>query len=156
MVGDRVGSKASDIFSLSLFLFPLIYLGAREELGHLLPSTMWPMPSFSKVCHIICIDVKSKDFGTALAMWESWHRCAHRPTCINKSIKPTTPASHSPKQVFFYCLSPLSLPRSVFSLCELIWHRSKVGDPDWGTRWAMEGHRCQMHHKWIWHVFWPT
>ena len=65
---DRVGSKASDNFSLSLFLFPLIYLGAREELGHLLASTMWPMPYFSKVCHIIRIDVKSKDFGTALAM----------------------------------------------------------------------------------------
>ena len=158
----RVGSKASDIFSHtlslspSLFLFPLIYLGAREELGHLLPSTMWPMPYFAKVCHIIRIDVKSKDFGTALAMWESWHRCAHRPTCINKSIKPTTPASHSPKQVFFIA-SVLSLSHaSVFSLRELIWHRSKVGDPDWGTRWAMEGHRCQMHHKWIWHVFWPT
>src|SRR3989337_2858346 len=54
--------------TLSLFLFPLIYLGAREELGHLLPSTMWPMPYFLKVCHIIHIDVKSKDFGTALAM----------------------------------------------------------------------------------------
>ena len=67
-VGYRVGSKASDIFSLSLFLFPLIYLGACEELGHLLPSTMWPMPYFSKVCHILRIDVKSKDFGTALTM----------------------------------------------------------------------------------------
>ena len=117
---------------------------------------MWPMLYFAKVCHIIRINVKSKDFGTALAMWESWHCCAHRPTCINKSIKPTTAASHSPKQVFFYCLSPLSLPRSVFPLRELICHRSKVGDPDWGTRWAMEGHRCQMHHKWIWHMFWPT
>ena len=66
-VGYRVGSKASDIFH-SLFLFPLIYLGAREELGHLLSSTMWPMPYFTKVCHIIRIDVKSKDFGTAPAM----------------------------------------------------------------------------------------
>ena len=148
---DMVGWLVIFFHSPSLFLFPLIYLGAREELGHLLPSIMWSMPYFAKVCHIIRIDVKSKDFGTALAMWESWHHCAHRPTCINKSIKPTTPASHSPKQVFFYCLSPLSLslPRSVFSLRELIWHRSKVGDPDWGTRWAMEGHRCQMHHKWI-------
>ena len=66
---DRVGWLV--IFftlSLSLFLFPLIYLGAREELGHLLPSTMWSMPYFAKVCHIIRIDVKSKDFGTALAM----------------------------------------------------------------------------------------
>ena len=74
---------------------------------------MWPMSYFAKVCHIIRIDVKSKDFGTALVMRERWHRYAHRPTCINKSIKPTTPASHSPKQVFFYCLSPLSLPHSV-------------------------------------------
>ena len=95
---------------------------------------MWPMPYFAKVCHIIRIDVKSKDFGTALAMWESWHRCAHRPTCINKSIKPTTPASHSPKQVFFYCLSPLSLPRKCFFIA---W----VNLAPEQSRWSRLGHQ---------------
>ena len=118
---------------LSLFLFPLIYLGVREELGHLLPSTMWPMPYFGKVCHIIRIDVKSKDFGTALAVWESWHCCAHRPTCINKSIKPTTPASHSPKQVFFIA-SVLSLPRKCFFIA---W----VNLAPEQSRWSRLGHR---------------
>ena len=129
---DRVGWLV--IFFHSLSLSPLIYLGAREELGHLLPSTMWPMPYFAKVCHIIRIDVKSKDFGTALAMWESWHRCAHRPTCINKSIKPTTPASHSPKQVFFYCLGPLSLPRKCFFIA---W----VNLAPEQSRWSRLGHQ---------------
>ena len=71
------------------------------------------MPYFAKVCHIIRINVKSKDFGTALAMWESWHRYAHRPTCIKKSIKPTTSLSLSQTSIF-YCLSPLSLPRKWF------------------------------------------
>ena len=44
----------------------------------------------------------------------------------------------------FYCLGPLSLPRSVFSLRELIWHRSKVGDPDWapGEQWRGIDAKC--------------
>ena len=151
---DRVGWLV--IFFHSLSLFPLIYLGVREELGHLLPSTMWPMPYFAKVCHIIRIDVKSKDFGTALVMWESWHRCAHRPTCIKNQSNQQHQSLTLPNKCFFIA-SVLSLSHaSVFSLRGLIWHRSKVGDPDWGTRWAMEGHPCQMHHKWIWHIFCPT
>ena len=92
------------------------------------------MPYFTKVCHIIRIDVKSKDFGTALAMWESWHRCAHRPTCINKSIKPTTPASHSSKQVFFIA-SVLSLsPTQVFFIAWVNFAQEQ-------SRWSRLGHQ---------------
>ena len=131
---DRVGWLVIFFHSLSLFLFPLIGLRAHEELGHLLPSTMWLMPYFAKVCHITRIDVKSKRF---------WHRSRDvrelAPLCTQthmyKQINQTNYTSLSLSQTsVFYCLSPLSLPRSVFSLRELIWHRSKVGDPDWGTR----------------------
>ena len=94
---------------------------------------MWLMPYFAKVCHIIRIDVKSKDFGTALAMWESWHRYAHRPACINKSIKPTTPASHSPKQVIFIA-SVLSLPHKCFFI---VW----VNLVPEQSRWSRLGHK---------------
>ena len=94
-----------------------------------------------------------KRFWYPLAMWESWHRCAHRPTCINKSNQLHQPLT-LPNKCFLLPQSSLS-HASVFSLHELIWHRSKVGDLDWGTRWEMEGHRCQMQYKWIWHV-WPT
>ena len=120
--------------SLSLSLSVSSHLPRRTwRAWAFLPSTMWPMPYFAKVCHIIRIDVKSKDFGTALAMWESWHRCAHRPTCINKSIKPTTPASHSPKQVFFIA-SVLSLPRKCFFIA---W----VNLAPEQSRWSRLGHQ---------------
>ncbi len=54
-------------------------------------------------------------------------------THMYKQINQTNYTSLSLSQTsLFYCLSPLSLSHaSVFSLRELTWHRSKVGDPDW-------------------------
>ena len=94
-----------------------------------------PLGSWSLQCHIIRINVKSKDFGTALAMWESWHRCAHRPTCINKSIKPTTPTSHSPKQVFLLPQSSLSPTQCFF----IAW----VNLAPEQSRWSRFGHQVR-------------
>ena len=70
-----------------------------------------------------------------------WHRSRDvrelAPLCTQthmyKQINQTNYTSLSLSQTsVFYCLSPLSLPRSVFSLRELIWHRRKVGDPRLG------------------------
>ena len=145
---------ASDIFSLSLSLS-----------SHLPRSTWraWAFVAFHYVADGIFL--KSMPHNTHRCQIKRfWHRSRDvrelAPLCTQthmyKQINQTNYTSLSLSQTsVFYCLSPLSPPCSVFSLRELIWHRSKVGDPDWGTRWAMEGHRCQMHHKWIWHVFWP-
>ena len=152
---DRVGWLVIFFHSLSL------------SLSYHLPRSTWRAWAFVAFHYVAdAIFRKSMPHNTHRCQIKRfWHHSRDvrelAPLCTQthmykQIIKPTTPASPSPKQVFFIA-SVLSLSHaSVFSLRELIWHRSKVGDPDWGTRWAMEGHRCQMHHKWIWHVFWPT
>ena len=82
-----------------------------------------------------------------------WHRSRDvrelAPLCTQthmyKQINQTNYTSLSLSQTsVFYCLGPLSLPRSVFSLHELIWHRSKVGDPYWapGEQWRGIDAKC--------------
>ena len=155
---DRVGWLVIFFHSLSL------------SLSSHLPRSTWRAWAFVAFHYVAdAIFRKSMPHNTHRCQIKRfWHRSRDvrelAPLCTQthmyKQINQTNYTSLSLSQTsVFYCLSPLSLSlshTSVFSLRELIWHQSKVGDPDWGTRWAMEGHRCQMHHKWIWHVFWPT
>ena len=158
---DRVGWLVIFFHSLSLSLSLSLSVSSH------LTRRMWRAWEFVAFHYVAdAIFRKSMPHNTHQCQIKRfWHRSRDvrelAPLCTQthmyKQINQTNYTSLSLSQTsVFYCLSPLSLPHSVFSLRELIWHRSKVGDPDWGTRWAMEGHWCQMHHKWIWHMFWPT
>ena len=108
------------------------------------------------------------------SMPHNTHRCQikrfwHRSRC-RRELAPLCTHTHMYKQInqtnytilslsqtsVFYCLSPLPLPRKCFFIA---WVNLAPEQSRWsrlGHLWAMEGHRFQMHHKWIWHVFWPT